>query len=228
MRCRTPNGPAIRFVRNLRAHCHPKNATPLARGRSAVLIVGGSLGAAALNETVPKAIALLDPAMRPRIVHQAGAKHIEALRSELRGGRFAARRRPATRAVHRRHGGRLRGRRSRDLPLGRDDGVGDRGGRRGGALRAVPVRRRRSPDHERRVPRKERRGATDTATRPRRRTKLAGWLQSQTRASLAEMAERSRELAKPDATERVAKVCADVAGMSMGVGESAEALKDSK
>ncbi len=35
----------------------------------------------------------------------------------------------------------------------------------------------------------------------------------------------ARELAKPDATERVARICADVAGM--GTGESAEALKDS-
>ena len=52
-----------------------------AEARLNVLVVGGSLGAAALNETVPKALALLDPAMRPRVVHQAGAKHIDALKA---------------------------------------------------------------------------------------------------------------------------------------------------
>ena len=46
-----------------------------------VLVVGGSLGAAALNDMVPKAIALLDPAERPQVVHQAGAKQIDTLRA---------------------------------------------------------------------------------------------------------------------------------------------------
>jgi UDP-N-acetylglucosamine--N-acetylmuramyl-(pentapeptide) pyrophosphoryl-undecaprenol N-acetylglucosamine transferase len=42
---------------------------------------------------------------------------------------------------------------------------------------------------------------------------LASWLRSQTRETLAEMAERSRSLAKPDATEQVAQICASVAGV---------------
>jgi UDP-N-acetylglucosamine--N-acetylmuramyl-(pentapeptide) pyrophosphoryl-undecaprenol N-acetylglucosamine transferase len=45
-----------------------------------LLVVGGSLGAAALNEVVPRALAQLAPAERPHVVHQAGAKHIDALR----------------------------------------------------------------------------------------------------------------------------------------------------
>ena len=40
---------------------------------------------------------------------------------------------------------------------------------------------------------------------------LADWLSQQTRETLAEMAERARALAKPDATDRVAQVCAAVA-----------------
>ena len=44
-----------------------------------LLIIGGSLGAQALNEFVPQAIARIPKTMRPQIVHQAGAKHIEAL-----------------------------------------------------------------------------------------------------------------------------------------------------
>jgi UDP-N-acetylglucosamine--N-acetylmuramyl-(pentapeptide) pyrophosphoryl-undecaprenol N-acetylglucosamine transferase len=42
-----------------------------------LLVVGGSLGAQALNEAVPKALALLSP--RPVVLHQAGEKHLESL-----------------------------------------------------------------------------------------------------------------------------------------------------
>jgi UDP-N-acetylglucosamine--N-acetylmuramyl-(pentapeptide) pyrophosphoryl-undecaprenol N-acetylglucosamine transferase len=52
------------------------------RGRSGplrLLVVGGSLGAQALNDTVPRALALLGE--RPHVVHQAGEKHLEALRA---------------------------------------------------------------------------------------------------------------------------------------------------
>jgi len=45
-----------------------------------LLVVGGSLGAAALNETVPQALAMLPHGERPEVMHQAGEKHIEALR----------------------------------------------------------------------------------------------------------------------------------------------------
>jgi UDP-N-acetylglucosamine--N-acetylmuramyl-(pentapeptide) pyrophosphoryl-undecaprenol N-acetylglucosamine transferase len=44
-------------------------------------VVGGSLGAQALNDIVPKALALLPEADRPVVVHQSGAKQIEALRT---------------------------------------------------------------------------------------------------------------------------------------------------
>jgi UDP-N-acetylglucosamine--N-acetylmuramyl-(pentapeptide) pyrophosphoryl-undecaprenol N-acetylglucosamine transferase len=46
-----------------------------------VLVVGGSLGAAALNERVPQAIALVPTGERPHVVHQSGAKHLDALRA---------------------------------------------------------------------------------------------------------------------------------------------------
>jgi UDP-N-acetylglucosamine--N-acetylmuramyl-(pentapeptide) pyrophosphoryl-undecaprenol N-acetylglucosamine transferase len=46
-----------------------------------MLVLGGSLGAAALNECVPAALALLLPADRPLVTHQAGEKHIGALRA---------------------------------------------------------------------------------------------------------------------------------------------------
>jgi len=46
-----------------------------------VLVVGGSLGAAALNDVVPKAIALLPEGQRPVVTHQAGVKQIDTLRA---------------------------------------------------------------------------------------------------------------------------------------------------
>ena len=46
-----------------------------------LLVVGGSLGARALNEAIPAALATLPDAGRPVTVHQAGDRHIEALRS---------------------------------------------------------------------------------------------------------------------------------------------------
>lgn len=44
-----------------------------------LLVVGGSLGARALNETVPAALARLPAERRPLVVHQAGAQHIDSL-----------------------------------------------------------------------------------------------------------------------------------------------------
>jgi UDP-N-acetylglucosamine--N-acetylmuramyl-(pentapeptide) pyrophosphoryl-undecaprenol N-acetylglucosamine transferase len=60
-------------------------ASPEARfaGRSGplrLLVVGGSLGARALNEILPQALALLDPSRRPLVIHQAGNLHAESVR----------------------------------------------------------------------------------------------------------------------------------------------------
>lgn len=46
-----------------------------------LLVVGGSLGAQALNALVPAALATVPLAERPQVVHQAGERHIDALRS---------------------------------------------------------------------------------------------------------------------------------------------------
>jgi len=60
-------------------------AAPSARygGRNGplrLLVVGGSLGAQALNEVVPKALGLMAESERPAVTHQAGDKHLDALR----------------------------------------------------------------------------------------------------------------------------------------------------
>ncbi|MBA4113955.1 MAG: undecaprenyldiphospho-muramoylpentapeptide beta-N-acetylglucosaminyltransferase [Verminephrobacter sp.] len=46
-----------------------------------LLVVGGSLGARALNEIVPEALALIPQEQRPVVTHQSGAAQIDALRA---------------------------------------------------------------------------------------------------------------------------------------------------
>jgi len=55
-----------------------------------VLVVGGSLGARALNETVPKALALIPVAERPQVIHQSGAAQIDALRASYEAAGVSA------------------------------------------------------------------------------------------------------------------------------------------
>jgi UDP-N-acetylglucosamine--N-acetylmuramyl-(pentapeptide) pyrophosphoryl-undecaprenol N-acetylglucosamine transferase len=59
--------PAERFVRR--------------SGPLNLLVVGGSLGAKALNDVVPQAVALLPIERRPKVIHQSGEKQIDALRA---------------------------------------------------------------------------------------------------------------------------------------------------
>lgn len=49
-------------------------------GSLRVLVIGGSLGAAPLNELIPFAVSQLPPEQRPLITHQAGVKHIQQVK----------------------------------------------------------------------------------------------------------------------------------------------------
>ena len=51
------------------------------QGPLRVLVVGGSLGAQALNEVVPAALQRISPDARPIVTHQSGEKQIDALRA---------------------------------------------------------------------------------------------------------------------------------------------------
>lgn len=61
---------------DIAAAIHTERSGPLR-----LLVVGGSLGASALNDLVPKALALLPADQRPLVVHQSGRKHLEMLRA---------------------------------------------------------------------------------------------------------------------------------------------------
>ncbi|MDN5882742.1 MAG: undecaprenyldiphospho-muramoylpentapeptide beta-N-acetylglucosaminyltransferase [Nitrosospira sp.] len=49
-------------------------------GKLKLLVIGGSLGAQALNTVVPQALKLIPEGMRPLVTHQAGTKHLDSLR----------------------------------------------------------------------------------------------------------------------------------------------------
>ena len=56
-----------------------------------LLVLGGSLGAAAVNERVPAALALLSAAERPEVRHQCGRKHLDATTGAYRAAGVEAR-----------------------------------------------------------------------------------------------------------------------------------------
>ena len=81
-----PKARQVQWVGNPLREAFTQVAEPAERfaGRSGplkVLVVGGSLGAQALNDVVPKALALIPAERRPRVMHQSGAKQIDALRA---------------------------------------------------------------------------------------------------------------------------------------------------
>ena len=55
-----------------------------------LLVVGGSLGAQALNHTVPRALALIPAAERPQVLHQSGSQQLDALRAAYAAAGVAA------------------------------------------------------------------------------------------------------------------------------------------
>ena len=55
-----------------------------------LLVVGGSLGAQVLNQTLPAALVAMPREERPLVVHQAGAAHVEAVRADYERAGVAA------------------------------------------------------------------------------------------------------------------------------------------
>jgi UDP-N-acetylglucosamine--N-acetylmuramyl-(pentapeptide) pyrophosphoryl-undecaprenol N-acetylglucosamine transferase len=70
----------------------PDPATRFANrnGPLRLLVVGGSLGAQALNEIIPQALAKLVLTQRPQVRHQSGAKHLAALQANYAAAKVEA------------------------------------------------------------------------------------------------------------------------------------------
>ncbi len=181
------------------------------RGRSGpliLLVVGGSLGAAALNERVPKALALLALGDRPRVTHQAGEKHIDSLRAAYASAGVDAECLPFIADIARRYA-------EADLVICRA------GATTVAELAAVGIASVLVPfpyaadDHQ--IDNARVLGDCGAAEiilqaelSPER---LANWLRVATRERLLAMAVAARSLRKADATQRVADICIAVAQM---------------
>jgi UDP-N-acetylglucosamine--N-acetylmuramyl-(pentapeptide) pyrophosphoryl-undecaprenol N-acetylglucosamine transferase len=68
-------------VRTAMLQAQPAHIRYSARsGPLRIAVIGGSLGASALNTVVPQALAGIEHSLRPQIIHQAGEQHIDAVR----------------------------------------------------------------------------------------------------------------------------------------------------
>jgi UDP-N-acetylglucosamine--N-acetylmuramyl-(pentapeptide) pyrophosphoryl-undecaprenol N-acetylglucosamine transferase len=174
-----------------------------------VLVVGGSLGAAALNDVVPKALALLPTYTRPIVVHQAGAKQIDTLRANY-----------AAAGIDETHAQAVPFIDDMAAAYAQADLVICRAGAMtvsevaaaGVAALFVPFPHA-VDDHQTTNARflSERGAALLVPQSDLGPASLADTLASLTRAQLADMAAKAREQARPEAAERVADVCVAVA-----------------
>jgi UDP-N-acetylglucosamine--N-acetylmuramyl-(pentapeptide) pyrophosphoryl-undecaprenol N-acetylglucosamine transferase len=194
-------------VREAIAHVPPPAQRFAGRsGPLRVLVVGGSLGAAALNERVPQAIALLPAGERPRIVHQSGAKHLEALRAAYAAAGVAAELVPFIDDMAQAYA-------DADVAICRAGAITI------AELAAVGVPAILVPypfavdDHQTTNARYLADAGAAILVQQRDLTaeRLAGALRGLTRERLLEMAEKARALGKPDATRAVAEACMELA-----------------
>ncbi|MFA7317150.1 MAG: undecaprenyldiphospho-muramoylpentapeptide beta-N-acetylglucosaminyltransferase [Sulfuricella sp.] len=171
-----------------------------------VLVVGGSLGAAALNEVVPQAMAMIPVAGRPQVVHQSGAKHIEALQANYQAAGVEADCRPFIDDMAGQYAW-------ADLVICRS------GALTVAELAAVGVASVLVPyphavdDHQTTNARflSDSGAAVLVQQMELSAEKLAALLQELTHDKLTAMAKKARALAKPDATRRVAEICKELA-----------------
>lgn len=185
--------PAVRFVRR---------SDPLQ-----VLVLGGSLGAQALNEVVPQALRLVPEGQRPRVTHQSGAKHLEALRHhyEQAGVRAQALSFIDDMAAHYAQA---------DLVICRAGALTVSELAATGVASILVPFPHAVDDHQTHNARflADAGAAVLVQQRELSPRRLAELLLGFTRERLTEMAKRARALAKPDATASVASVCTAAAG----------------
>lgn len=171
-----------------------------------VLVVGGSLGAAALNEVVPKALALLPAAERPRVTHQAGVKQIDTLRANYAAAGVEAETVPFIDDMARAYD-------EADLVICRSGAMTvSEVAAAGVAALFVPFPHAVDDHQTTNAEFLSRQGAALLVQQQDLNPEgLARTLAGLQRSQLKDMARLARGLAKPDATRRVAEVCAGMA-----------------
>ncbi|QWE14736.1 undecaprenyldiphospho-muramoylpentapeptide beta-N-acetylglucosaminyltransferase [Polynucleobacter sp. AP-Sving-400A-A2] len=179
-------------------------------GPLSILVVGGSLGAAALNEVIPAALALMDKDARPLVIHQAGDKHLVDLQQRYANLGVAADIRPFIDDMPAAYA-------QADLVICRS------GAMTVSEIAACGVASCLIPfpyaidDHQTANARflSDADAAILLPQQDLNRQDLASMIQNFSRQDLQGMAKRAHALAKPHATQRVAEVCADCAGVGI-------------
>ena len=177
------------------------------RGRQGplrLLIVGGSLGAQALNEAVPRALAQLEE--RPSVVHQSGEKHLESLRSHYAAAGVQGELVAFIDDMARRYA-------EADLVICRAGAVTIAELSAGGMASILVPFPHAVDDHQTANARfLAERGAAILLPQPELSAeRLAQLVRTMDRATLERMAQNARALGKPDAARVVAQRCMELA-----------------
>ncbi|MCL4680816.1 MAG: undecaprenyldiphospho-muramoylpentapeptide beta-N-acetylglucosaminyltransferase [Rhodocyclaceae bacterium] len=175
-------------------------------GRLDVLVVGGSLGAQALNDAVPRALTLITADKRPRVTHQSGAKQIDALRAAYAVAGVEAELLPFIDDMAARYA-------QADLVICRAGALTVAELAAAGVASVLVPFPHAVDDHQTGNARflSEAGAAILLPQKELTPEKLAALLGELTRGQLAGMAEKARTLAKPEATRAVAEACMEVA-----------------
>lgn len=171
-----------------------------------LLVVGGSLGAKVLNETVPRALALLPAERRPAVTHQSGAQHIAALAQAYRDAGVEARTLAFIDDMAAAYG-------EADMVLCRA-GALTVSELSAAGVASVLVPYPHAVDDHQSANARVLAGAKAAVLLPQGELtpeRLASLLAQVSRQSLCEMAERARALARPEATRVVADICVEAA-----------------
>ena len=171
-----------------------------------ILVVGGSLGAQVLNDVVPKALSQIGIAQRPHVIHQAGVKHLDALKAAYAGAAVQADIRPFIDDMAAAY-------RDCDLLVCRAGALTVAEICAAGIASVLVPFPHAVDDHQTFNARfLSDAGAAvlipQTELTP---TRLADLIKRFTRQRLEQMASKARALSKPEATERVAQVCMELA-----------------
>ena len=187
-----------------------KMAPPAARfagreGALHLLVIGGSLGAQALNEMVPQAMAMLGENELPQIVHQAGEKHIEALKANYAAVGVAAH---CVSFIEDMAGAYEWA----DLVICRSGALTVAELTAAGVASILVPFPHAVDDHQTGNARfLVNVGGAFLLPQGELTPQAIALIRNYSRGQLLEMAEKARSLAKPDATEEVANICAEIA-----------------
>ena len=172
-------------------------------GPMKILVVGGSLGAQALNEAMPKAVSLLEE--KPVVVHQSGEKHLDALKKHYLDAGVQGELVAFIDDMARRYA-------EADLVICRAGAVTVAELSAGGMASILVPFPHAVDDHQSATAKflSDRGAAILIQQRDLSAQKLADLIRSLDRTKLLDMAQKARALGKPDAARIVAQRCMEI------------------